>query len=520
MSRAVWAWIARAGRRPVVAAALCAAVSLAGSVPYSILVKWPEPHIHDEYSYLLAADTFRNGRLANPPHPLGEFFETFHVLQRPTYASKYPPAQGILLAAGWILGGHPVAGVWAGGALMAIALWWMLRGFLPPRWALLGGLLASAHLATTGYWTQSYWGGCVPAIGGALLAGSLPRMARLGRPRDAVAFAGGLAVLASSRPYEGLLVAVPAGVVFVAVLVRRWRAGGARAAGPLAAPAAALMLLTFAWIGVYDRAVTGSPFRLPYAEHDTQYAVAPPMLWLPLGTPPAYRHDTLRQFWAGVNVADHAQQQTASAFFAASRHKLLALWKFYLGQFLSVGLLALPCALRRRWTGFALFNVVLILAAALGQSHGEQPHYASVATAWSVLLVTAGLREITSWRPRGAAVGAALVLVLAALVLARPAVRIARTPKFVYDWRRSQLVAELESDGARHLVIVRYGPCHSCFAELVWNAAKIDESSVVWARDMGAEKNRELLEYYPDRQAWLLEVDFPGAPMKRTRYAR
>jgi hypothetical protein len=112
------------------------------------------------------------------------------------------------------------------------------------------------------------------------------------------------------------------------------------------------------------------------------------------------------------------------------------------------------------------------------------------------------------------------VLLVLALVLARPVAKIVRTPEFVYDWKRAQVAADLTADGSKNLVVVKYGPRHVVFAELVWNEADLDGAGVVWARDMGPERNRELLDYFKDRKAWLLEEGFPERAMKLSPYPR
>src|SRR5882672_7415781 len=167
----------------------------------------PLPHGHDEYSYLLAGDTFAHGRLTNPPHPMWIHFETFHVIWHPTYMSMYPPGEGLVLAFGELLGNAWIGQLLAA-SLMCGAICWMLQGWIPPGWAFLGGVLAVARLGLLSYWTNGYWAACLPALGGALVLGALPRIEHHRRWRDAAIMAVGLFILANSRPYEGLLLSL------------------------------------------------------------------------------------------------------------------------------------------------------------------------------------------------------------------------------------------------------------------------------------------------------------------------
>jgi hypothetical protein len=57
-------------------AACCSAAGAAAAIIPCLL-----PDVYDEFSHLLVADTLRHFRLANPMHPLHQFFETFFVLQ-------------------------------------------------------------------------------------------------------------------------------------------------------------------------------------------------------------------------------------------------------------------------------------------------------------------------------------------------------------------------------------------------------------------------------------------------------
>ncbi len=72
---------------------------------------------------------------------------------------------------------------------------------------------------------------------------------------------------------------------------------------------------------------------------------------------------------------------------------------------------------------------------------------------------------------------------------------------------RAEVLRNLEAKPGQQLVIVRYGDGHDPDREWVYNAADIDRSKVVWAREMDPARNRQLLDYFRGRQAWLLEAD-------------
>ena len=168
----------------------------------------PTPNIYDEFGHLFVADTLRHFRFANPTHALHQFFETFFILQEPTYSSIYPIGQGAMLAIGKAISGYPWAGVLLSTAAFSALCYWMLRGWTTPAWALAGGVLSVVEFGPLNQWMNSYWGGMLAAAAGCLVFGALPRLAERVRTRDTILLGAGLAIHLLMRPYESLFLVV------------------------------------------------------------------------------------------------------------------------------------------------------------------------------------------------------------------------------------------------------------------------------------------------------------------------
>ena len=529
-------WFLLVLRRPWIAFLAIGLLAFTASALLTVFTGIPQPRVHDEFSYLLNADTFAHGRLTNPPHPMWKHFETFHVIQHPTYASKYPPAQGLILTVGQVVFGHPIVGVWLSVALACSAICWMLAGWCPLHWAWLGGLVAVIRIVFSGpfspldldsfaYWSQSYWGGTVATLGGALVFGALPRIMKTKRLRDALWLALGLAILANSRPFEGLVVSIPVVVVLGIWIIKSscvsWRIRFCRVVLPLVL----VLLLTASWMGFYNFRVTGDPFRMPYQVCQSTYEIVPVFFGQALKAEPRYNHIILQNFYRNY-ICSYLDYQSFKGWVKKSISKIARFWLFFFGIIFippMTFLLTSRQVWRRRNVMFPLGIVTLMMASLLTETWFF-PHYAAPVACLAFLLMVESLRQTRRFTWQGKPVGQHFVrgflpILLLSAIASFALVHYQLRPSERWSLDRAHIMRELEEGKGRHLVIVHYGPNHLAHNEWVYNRANIDGAKVVWAREMDPQSEKELLDYFKGRRVWLLQADqlprlltpYPGA---------
>jgi len=475
----------------------------------------PQPAVHDEFSYLVGADTFAHGRLANPPHAFAKFFESPHLIVHPTYASKFPPGQAMFLALGEVVFGSPFYGVILGNILMLLTVCLMLFEWVSPQWAVAVSAMFGLMLWPGMYWTDSYWGGSVAASGGALVLLGIGIHRKKQTVLAGALFAIGVLLLFWTRPFEG-------GVFTLLVLIGFGKEIWQKRRASVLLTVLSLLVVGGAWSCYDNYAVTGNLFLFPHILHQRQYQVQPLFWFQPLRPEPTYSSPRLAALHGlnGLERKDYYDGGHGGWRRVVSRTLgPLSTLRFEFGAAILLMLLV-PVAWRE-----PLYRKMVIVSGlfllALGTETVRFEHYTAPVWAALALLIAVWAEHAWNLRVRKVPIGAVLVL-LALLspvlftpvflpmvdsLLPRPiGLFFSRAPsKDKWPDRRAALIRLLSARQKPQLVIVRYPlPGWRVPEEWVYNGADIDHQRVVLAHDFGPEQDQALLNYYPDRTAWLL----------------
>jgi hypothetical protein len=409
---------------------------------------------------------------------------------------------------------------------MCAALCWMLQAWLPPNWALLGGILAVLRLGVFSYWTDTYHAaGSLGALGGALILGALPRLMKTAQYRYAMLIGIGISILVLTRPYEGILICLP--VMFV---LGRWMwKGKNRPSAAVCARLAAVPLLcgmaAVAWMGYYDYRAFGSPLTPPYKINRATYAIAPYYVWQNVRPEPNYRYPEMRSFYHKGELDYYKNIHSLWLFLPASLAKAAFMIMFFTGFIFVVPFLMVRRVFLDRRLRF-LIVCVLVMAAGMAIEIYLLPHYVAPLTAAFYAIGLQMMRHLRLRKSKGRPAGLTLVRLLVTACVLLAGLRIFSGPlnlgpnewpasgwNFVwwgpqhFGMEREQIEKNLSALPGGQLVIVRYWGNHDPFDEWVYNKADIDGSKVIWARDGTSAANLELIRYYKNRKVWLVEPD-------------
>ncbi|MGB7157094.1 MAG: hypothetical protein WBD40_03445 [Tepidisphaeraceae bacterium] len=475
------------------------------------------PKYHDSQSYAIQAQIIASGRLWLPPHPMADFFDTFHVIVTPAYCSMYFPGTAMAFAVG-VLAGAPF---WIIAALISagcVALLFSVIAEIVDGWA---GAVAAVWLLSL-MWFR-YVSVIVMSqplmllLGLAMFCAYLRwrRERRIGWAMLIGAFAGFAAV---TRPADALAYALPLGAAILYDCFRRPLREFLTTAGAIVAAAAPWLVLQV----IFNLGVTGEAFHSPYRLYldrdapqfsfgfhksdltklprspivqKTEYHVRynRPMIL-------AHRPERLLDAWLNPRTG-RLMDVLAATLPSPVPLDTLTPTAIALIPLLFAGLFGLTTVPRRALAAvFPLYCFFYLFYAALLR------HYTPVVAPATILLAMLGMRQVESlWPRRRAAVATfAAVMVVGQCILALPEMNPnVRDDPFEYveliDAR--EIIPTSVQQPALVLVKFTPRPDENVHGEPVynWEAAKIDDNPIIFAHDLG-ERNIELIRYYAQRR--------------------
>jgi len=346
--------------------------------------------------------------------------------------------------------------------------------------------------------------------GGALVLGAMRRLWDGPKFRDGMILGIGVLILASSRPYEGVLLCAAVGVALLLWMVHRWKRGEGRiVVRSVVLPCLLVLIPGAVWMGYYNWRVTGHPLLLPYVRHDQIYGRTPHFVWQELRPAKTYNNAELATQHGKWEPQHWERQQTFGGWSREVARKIFRLGKgFFQPLALLIPVLMLPIVLRRdRWMQLAAAMLLFFIIGTWGITWNVLLHYAAPLAPLALVLLLACMMQMAEhgrvWR-----VALRVVLGLFVLAIWPTYVFVNQSQNRGSQFTRAKIANTIryQYPGEKQLFVIRYLPGHNAHVEWVYNGADIDSQQIVWARDLGPEKLPKLLDYYKDRRKWVIEV--------------
>jgi hypothetical protein len=253
--------------------------------------------------------------------------------------------------------------------------------------------------------------------------------------------------------------------------------------------------------------------------------MAPYYIWQKQRPEPAYRHPGMRRFYYDSEMKVYYKVHSWGLFLPVTLMKVFTTIMFFGGIALLPPLIMLRRAFHDRRIRFLVLSVLFLMAGMLIEIY-LIPHYLAPFTAAFYAIGLQAMRHLRVWSPGNKPMGKTLVrltvtvccLLAAARAFSKPlGFEIPEWPASSwsggwygpdhYGTERAGIETRLEQLPGKQLVLVRPSTKRDPLDQWVYNQADIDASKVVWANDMDATNNLELMHYYPDRKVWLIQMD-------------
>lgn len=469
------------------------------------------PKTHDDCSYMIQMQMLARGRLWMPGLPLPDFFDSFYLIVRPVYASQYFPGTALLYVPTiWLHLPTWVMPVLVAGAVVGLTyriLTELIDGAAGAIGALWIASLTWFRMASILLMSQ------VPALlFGLIMIWSWLCWRRHRRTGWLLLIGIAAGWCAITRPVDALCYAIPVGIAILMDLIKSKPRQFVTAGALLVVGAAPFLAIQLA----FDKGVTGhffqTPFRM-YLDRDvpgTQFGFPPSH---PQARPQSVVPEKQEYYsnWVMPYIERHRPDRLLSSW-AQRWFPMIVDTTMPCRAMIPlamVGLVALRE--RRRWVLWATVPLFVFLYAFYTIF---LEHYAIALMPATAMVCLLSIDVIGDAMPkfRTSVVSALTVFIVVACITSFWEINrlIAPVGKQIDDETiRSPMLRGIDQDIPHAadlkkpaVFLFRYHPGGNFFEEPVYNTgvAWPDDAEIIHAHDLGAQRDRQIVEYYSARK--------------------